>query len=209
MNFLNRRIKLSAISLSFCVIALAAPKTHAGFGVKAGYGVSVPSIEVLGVAVPGLTSKGGFLAGLTYEIGMGPLSVFVDALYAQRILGFTGASQTFNYLELPVMANLTLGFLRINGGAYYAMSLGKIKTCLGATCQSHEYNVSFLEFGDSDVTYKKGDYGVVAGIGLTVPTPGISVSMDLRYRMGFQDISNVAGVSTKWKGFDVIAGVVF
>lgn len=189
---------------SMVTTALVSTSVFAGVGLRAGYNYDFPTVKFNDVSAPGLSKNSGFHLGGTFEQSLGPVFVSVDALYAQRSLGFTilnvTASSKFKFVEVPVLVGIDFAMLRLFAGGYYSMGLGSVENCIDATCTTETYE---------DSGYEKSDFGYIAGVGISLPTPGIGITLDLRYKAGLKNFSALANTEAKWRSIDVVAGVVF
>ena len=186
----------SCMVIGLSLLALPARADLVSYGVKAGLGIYAPTLS------GSTTSAGnGMIFGGGVDVGLGPISVLADLLYAQRTVSLPlDTSQTLNFLQLPVQAELSLGLMHFSGGLYYALGLGSVSNSVLGTASSKTY---------AEVGLNRSDMGGVIGVGVGIPAGLFSVSLDLRYNMGFTNLSTVAGVSYKTRSFDVLAGVMF
>jgi hypothetical protein len=153
-------------------------------GVKGGLGLYSQS----GGSLTAVSMKPGFIFGPSFQlIGIGPIGVDIDVLYARRALEISGLGQSMNYLHMPAVAKLSLGFFNIQGGMFYAQGLG--------------------DFAQHNMV--AGDFGLVFGGGLSLPLGLLSLTFDARYNWGLSNVSDVSGANVKSKSIDLMAGVVF
>ena len=145
-------------------------------------------------------SKTGFLVGAVANFGMNDLlSIQPEVLYSQG--GFKmeddGDKYTLatNYLQVPVLLKAGFGDgnlkFHANVGPYVGYWLsGKEKMEFDGESESESY-----EFDDDDADGSKDnrlDVGILAGVGLGIPTGAGTFNIDLRYGLGMSDM-------TSWK----------
>jgi hypothetical protein len=84
--------------------------------------------------------------------------------------------------------NLSTGLLRIEGGLYYAKTLGDVPSGLSSS-----------------------DLGLVGGLGFEIPLGIISGLLELRYSYGMKNLRSAPSgeESLKFQALDLIAGVYF
>lgn len=200
-SFFNLK-KLSMTGTVFCLGALLSSQSHAlvGFGLKGGINLYSASVTQNTVAVPNaFTSSMGFMGGLGVDIGMGPISLMIDALYTQRKLTYgigstsPAAYQTSTSLNIPVQVRVSIiPMLGLTAGGYYELPLGKIKgfTALG------------VADGEADGV---SDYGVVGGLIVNLAM----ISLETRYSMGLKDQIDTADGAMKTRSIDLLVGYNF
>ncbi len=197
---------LGLLGLTLCLVSTA----EAAIGPRLGAGLSFPTVSVANVAVPGLSTKTGFVGGLGFEQSFGPVGVVADLLYTKRVAGFpANISAKLSYLEIPVMAQLSLLGFRLAAGGYYGVGLGNLTSCNGTACTSVAHTASNITVGTATLNFNKNDMGLMFGAGYALPIPMLTVAVDLRFRLGLSNIADVAGVNVKWRGVDIVAGVLF
>jgi hypothetical protein len=168
--------KLFAIGL---VILLSVPAfSQIKFGIKAGaetttvptyeYGNGSATIEALENA------QWGYHAGLFLRIGLGPVYVQPEAVFASTSFDYnvkevstapaTLMSQTFNRLSIPVLVGFKLGPLRLNAGPAASIMIG-----------SPESLINDPNFEDM---YKGAVWGYQAGVGIDLLN---KLTLDVRY----------------------------
>lgn len=124
-----------------------------GVGLKGGLGMSKSS------GGSGSSYGMGYLGGLSFDFGMGPITLGADVLYAARTFGATGGSVKLNQVHVPVQAKFNLApMVFLSAGGYYAMALsdgfandygavGGLGVSFGGITVEGRYNRSF---GDLD-----------------------------------------------------------
>lgn len=155
------------------------------------FGLQSPAQALVGVSVKGGVGMSktndtgskyalGFLGGLGFDFGAGPVTIGVDALFAMRSLGFDVGTSKFNQLHVPVMAKLSLApTIYLGAGGYYSMALSDTGTF---------YDTNGNEVGTVTIT-NKTDYGIVGGLGASFG--GISVEGRYNYSLGDFDGSHI------------------
>jgi hypothetical protein len=172
------------------------------FGFKGGLGYSVYAAKSnIGTSLD-TAYKMGYLVGPGLDLGVGPISIEGDLLYAHRSYGYdVGNTQvSVSRIEVPVAAKFSFGLLNVQGGLYYAMGLGKIATKIAGVSQPSE--------GFGTAGYERSDFGMLGGLGVTIPAGLVSVGLDLRYMFGLTD-QNTSPGSARHRSFDILASVWF
>lgn len=172
-------------------------------GVKLGMNYSSIGLQpVISDVAPQPSFSGGIVYILSQKKYVG---VQVELLYSQLKWkdtfedGFV--TNSFNYLELPLMTNITFGKNRfkyiLNIGTYYAMLLGKdIKVDIPI---SNPYYQSVKEREE-----RSSNYGILIGGAFRyISTVGI-FQLDARFNYGFQKIYNTEATSFQYSN---ISGV--
>jgi hypothetical protein len=170
------------------------------FGAKLGYGLASNSeTSSSGVDLTTHRYNAGMLFGGSVDVGLGPVGVSADLLWAKRTLTQIPASDVvMNRIEVPVLVHLSTGFLRLEGGLYYAMSMGEVS--VGGTSQS--YTAAGLS---------SSDMGLMGGLGFSIPLGLVSGLLELRYSYGLKNLRSAptADESFKFQALDLVAGVYF
>jgi hypothetical protein len=182
------------------------------FGVKGGINLSsVAQTNSAGTSVSSYTTQGmGYEGGLGVDIGLGPIGVLVDVLYAHRSVGFgsgaiaalNGSDLSFNSLLVPVQARFSIiPMLSLTGGLYYSMIMGD------GTLTSSSGTETTLTFADS----AKKDFGLVGGVGVSLPLGVTTLTLEARYLYGLKNTADAptGDESSKYRAIDVLAGVTF
>lgn len=97
-----------------------------------------------------------------------------------------------NYLEIPVLAKLTIptgtpAIPFLYAGPSIGLKVGKATTDGTVTVMGQETDISD-EDGDSDSNFKSSDFGVAFGGGLGLKLGGGMLSFDARYTLGLSTI---------------------
>jgi hypothetical protein len=162
-------------------------------GIKGGMGLYSQS----GGSLTAVSMKPGIIIGPSFQlIGIGPIGVDIDILYARRALEIAGVGQSANYLHMPAVAKLGLGFFNVQGGMYYAQGFGSV-----------DRNGTSLSFSQASMV--RGDFGLVFGGGIGLPLGLLSLTFDARFNWGLSNVSNISGANVTSKSIDLMAGVVF
>ncbi len=189
---------LGAASMSVSQQATAAGPI--AWGIKAGLGYgNMSATDTTGTAVDS-AYKLGFLAGGGMEIGVGPVGVGIDALYAMRSIDAAGVATTkMNRLEIPVIARFSTGMVAFSAGGYWAMNIGTPQVTVGTAAAVDATNVA------------SSDFGLIAGVGIGIPALLAGFTLDLRYNFGLAELTDVptGSESSKFRSFDLVAGVTF
>jgi hypothetical protein len=162
------------------------------FGAKAGLGLGKLSVENISSDF-----KTNYLLGVGTDIGLGPVGVLADVLYAQR--NFDAGNQVswgIKRLEIPVQARMSMGLVRAQAGLYWAKVLGDIKQTSAAGVES---SVTQANAGIDGT-----DTGLIIGVGAKFAV----VSVEARYLFGLKNISSTTGTS-RTSSFDLVLGVWF
>jgi hypothetical protein len=163
------------------------------FGVKAGLGLGKLSQE-------GIDSdfKLNYLAGISTDIGVGPLGVLADVIYGlRRYDAGSGGTYGMNRIEIPVQARFSMGLVRLQGGLYWAKVLGDLSSTDAAGTET----TATL----TQAALNSTDTGIVLGLGAKLPF----VTLEARYMFGLSNISSAVATTTKTQSFDLVAGFWF
>jgi len=211
MKFLKPTfLRYSALALIGAFSANSA-QALVSVGIKGGINLnSISQTNSAGASVSNYAEQGmGYEGGLGVDIGMGPIGVLVDVLYAHRSVGFgsgatllNGAEVSFNSLLVPVQARFSIiPMLSLTGGLYYSMVLGDgtLTTASGAE--------STIEFADS----AKSDFGAVAGVGVSLPLGVTTLTLEARYLYGLKNTADAptGDEASKNRAIEVLAGFTF
>lgn len=208
--FLFKNLSKFVFATAWGIGSLYSIESRSAVGPRLGWGFSFPSVSVSGVTVPGLSTQSGLVAGLGFEYGFGPVGIVADALYTRRIVGLPADSKlTFSYIEIPVMAQVSLLGLRLGAGGYYGLGVGDLEACIGATCSSGPHSTAAFSVGGVSGNFNKNDMGLMLSAGYGLPIPMLTAAIDLRFRLGVSNIANVSTMNIKWRGVDIVAGVLF
>jgi hypothetical protein len=203
------KIAALVIAASTCVVAQDA-LAQVSFGLKAGMGANLDSIEGTD-SLPGL----GYLVGGSVDVGVGPIGVVADVLFAQRVAKYGAdednfVSETTKNIYVPVQAKFTLmPLVAVTGGMYYAQGFGNVSaksvqlgSVLGATTGDFAYD-------HANIQRSKVGYGLVAGVAGNLPLGVTTLTADLRINYGLKNLSTESGESHKEFGVDLLVGVQF
>jgi hypothetical protein len=161
------------------------------------------------------SAKLGFGGGVGVEFGLSSMiGLSLEAIYEMHKMetstaAFTSSVKTTSIL-FPVAARIWINpHFNLLGGGYYGMAMGKVKT--ETTVVSPAATVSTEQDYDA-AGYKKGDYGLVAGLGINVPMSGAAFFVDARYYLGLANLNNTASSATtsvKTSNIQALIGVRF
>jgi hypothetical protein len=212
MKFLKPTfLRYSALAL-IGVLSANPAQALMSLGVKGGINLSsVAATNSAGNSVSSYSTQGmGYEGGLGVDIGLGPIGVLVDVLYTKRTVGFgtgtipalTGSDLSFNSLLVPVQARFAIiPLLSLTGGLYYSMILGD------GTLTTSSGTESTVTFSDN----AKSDFGLVGGVGVSLPLGVTTLTLEARYLYGLKNTADAptGDESSKHRVIDVLAGVTF
>lgn len=198
------------------LITAVAPNAFAGpllsFGIRGGTSSADAPVDYDGERIGTTTKEKSIIAGPFADVGLGPIGAMIDVLYARRKLTHLhdpwAANYSFSYSQIfvPIQIRLGLGPVRITGGAYYAMGLGKVTADGTIFSGGPSFNNEEIEFG-GDYSLQKTDSGLTGGVGISF----LGLSVDVRYSMGSKDM--LTGwyrlSSRKFHSLDLLAGYQF
>lgn len=206
-------LKFSCLALAgIFATGTAQAQELASFGVKLGLGFNSQSANTTsGSSVNNYSSSSmGFLFGPSADIGLGPVGVLVDVLWARRGVSYDTGSGTLNdtsvklnNLYIPVQARFSvLPLLRLTAGGFWSLALGG-----GTQYDSQGNKIRSIVLADS----QKMDFGLVGGLGVSVPLAVVSLTLEARYNFGLknQAVDPVGDQSINNRSFDILAGVTF
>lgn len=171
------------------------------FGVKGG--VNLSQLYVNGVDVESKGNKVGLHGGLWAKIPTGDIfAVQPELLYtnngsrvnyrASTALGIQGSEVRFNlnYIQLPVLASLTLGPISIQAGPYASYLIGANVKNLEVDNAINPTTVADL----NEDNFNRVDYGLAGGIAFDIK----GFQLGARYNHGLREVSNsgLAGLLT-------------
>jgi len=196
-----KKIAIAALAVLFAA-ALIPQTLEAGVGIKAGYSLSkiVETPPFLWENLP------FFVGGLSFEGGLGFISIQPEVLYVRMGGKFTPGDFEFrfNYIQVPVLLKLNVvpaGPVRpfIAAGGYGAYLI-KAEGVIGGGLPE-----------DLTGNYERYDYGIVGGAGIAFKLPGITLSVEGRYNYGLMNILKdpAAGDSSKNRSLMALVGLGF
>lgn len=119
--------------------------------------------------------------------------------------GFEESIQTFNYLEIPVLAKIKFGDQDDNGESGFFVFLGpSLGYLFSATDKDGDGNTNDIDLDD----YKRTEVGAHMGAGIKF---GI-VSIDARYVLGFSNIAHIEDndqLKVHNRGYGLGIGLIF
>jgi hypothetical protein len=206
-----KRLLIACLVTLFAAVSIP-QALNAGVGFKLGYTSSTlpqTSETPLPFTFGALSS---FAAGLSFESGLGFISVQPEILYV-RMGGEYEADELnslefrHDYIQVPVLLKLNIipaGPIRpfLCGGGYGAYLI-KAKGVLEIDGVPMEEDMS--------ENYQRFDYGLVGGAGLAFKLAGLSLSIEGRFNYGLQNLIKdpAAGDSMKNQCWMALAGISF
>ncbi|MBX0292632.1 PorT family protein [Hymenobacter sp. HSC-4F20] len=172
-------------TLLLLLVLLLAATAHAQLGLKAGINAAVLDGDNLGST--STKYKTYYHAGIFYEADLiGPISIQPELLYSLQGSSFKDALGNYNaklhYLNLPVLAKVTVGPVFVEAGPQFGFLLSKDA--------SGDLSVSSSGTGPYS-SYKRGDLSLCAGAGLKLS----NLLIGARFNAGVNDINDVRNVS--------------
>ncbi|GGG45028.1 porin family protein [Hymenobacter glacieicola] len=171
--------------LLLLVALLLTFSAHAQLGIKAGLNAAVLDGDNLGSTSTKYNTY--YHAGVFYEADLiGPISIQPELLYSLQGSSFRDAVGNYDaklhYLNLPVLAKVTLGPVFVEAGPQFGLLLRKDA--------SGDLNVSSSGNGPYS-GYKRGDLSLCAGAGLKLG----NLLLGGRFNAGVNDINDVKNLS--------------
>lgn len=177
------------IGLAALSVAVLLPQNAAaGVGLKGGLALSKFSLSLSEPPPFPFTNLTGPVGGVYFSIGLGPLAIQPEILYAR--MGAKGEYEDvtieyqLDYIHVPVLLKLRVipaGPIRpiVYAGGYgsYLLKAKGVMTGEGIS-----------ESEDLEDMFEKLDYGVLGGAGLEFKLPGVSLSVEGRYNLGLANI---------------------
>ncbi|MGZ5514469.1 MAG: porin family protein [Candidatus Aminicenantales bacterium] len=200
------------IFVATCAAALVPQGLEAGTWFKSGFSLArfdQTSTEELPFAWGNLPY---FVVGVSSERGLGVVSLQSEVLYVRMggkytIVTDNALEYRFNYIQVPVMIKLNIipfGPVRpfVAGGVYgsYLIKAQGVMKVAGETTKA-----------DFTADYKRLDYGLVGGAGLSFRLPGFSISVEGRYNYGLMNIMKdpAAGDALKNRSLMALLGISY
>ena len=212
MKFLKATFLRSSALALIGIFSANPAQALVSFGLKGGINLNtIAATNAAGNSVSSYTTQGmGYEGGLGVDIGLGPIGVLVDVLYAHRSVGFgsgaialvTGSDLSYNSLLVPVQARFSIiPMLSLTGGGFYSMVLGD-----GTLTSAAGTDTTFV-FADS----AKSDFGLVGGLSISLPLGVTTLTLEARYLYGLKNTEDAptGDESSKSRAIDVLAGVTF
>ncbi|TGE05426.1 porin family protein [Hymenobacter fodinae] len=166
-------------------LLLAASTAHAQLGVKAGINAAVLDGQDLGAT--STKYKTYYHAGIFYEAKLlGPLSIQPELLYSLQGASFKDNFSNYDtklhYLNVPVLAKVTIGPVFVEAGPQFGVLLR----------QEADGKLSTSASGNGPYSdYKRGDLSLCAGGGLKLG----NLLIGGRFNAGVNDINDVKNIS--------------
>ncbi|QJX46991.1 PorT family protein [Hymenobacter taeanensis] len=164
---------------------LAVTAAHAQFGVKAGINAAVLDGQDLGAT--STKYKTYYHAGVFYEAKLiGPISIQPEVLYSLQGASFKDNFSSYDaklhYLNVPVLAKVTVGPIFVEAGPQFGVLLR----------QEADGQISTSASGNGPYSsYKRGDLSLCAGGGLKLG----NLLLGGRFNAGVNDINDVRNLS--------------
>jgi len=170
-------------------------RTHAGQGLSSPKGLKL-GFNFANVSIDGMSTNTGFTLGGFFNYTMGNILLQPEILFSQKGYEFNTSfsNQTVNitYLEIPVLAKISLPFSGLNPSLLIGPALGiKLSATLERNGQSSD-----LE------GLKSMDLGIIFGIDGKLGN--LPMILDIRYNLGLTSI--VDGGSLKNRVFSIMIG---
>lgn len=211
-------MKKALLLLGFA--ALTTQQASALFKIGPEVGLSFNKMTYSGSGTAGLSptisSITGFRAGITTDIGIGPIAVQPGIFYSAKggtqaadFLGFATITlkNKVNYLEVPVWIQykqkLGPGKAFIGLGPSVAMALNGKSTFSGTVLGTSADSTYDITFGSDSTDMKKLDYAVNFNIGYQL---SMGVFVRFFYSLGLANLSNDPAFDTKNRSFGVSVG---
>ncbi len=191
---------------------LIPPTFGAGVGLKLGFSLSKLAQKEPDSSAFDWKNIPFIAVGLTFERRWGHFSIQPEALFVRLggkyvIDAANSLENRFDYIQVPVLLKLDI---HPNGhvdpfvcGGGYASCLIKARAILEVDGEKTK----------ADVTdnYKRLDYGVVAGAGLTFRFPGLAIALEGRYGHGLANVYKdpAPGESLKNRTLMVLVTIIY
>jgi hypothetical protein len=174
-----------------------------GYGFKGGGSYSKHAID--GISASGTSEFGiGYQGGLSLQAGALGFGAVVDVLYSQRKFG--SSVDLFRWTEdallIPVQIRYAfIPLISITAGGYYLMGLGE--------SFSVGEDPTEASYADSTPVVKKGDYGAVFGLQISIPLGKSSITIEPRYYLGLANRLDSDSAEMKMTSADLLVGFQF
>ncbi len=190
-------------SLKFLVFALAMAFTTSAMaqlsiGPRAAVNFSTVSFDPdEDININSLT---GFAFGAAIEIGAGEMfAIQPEVLFSQHgfspedgfLVGVTDFKFKYSYVQLPLLAKLKFGAeaaaFNVFVGPHLGLGIGDIKL-QGEVLGEKDEDTQLWE----ESNYKKFDFGVTGGIGVSIGAGPGKLGLDVRYQLGLANLLDEA-----------------
>ncbi len=181
--------KIVLVSLAVLLAFAALPQTAAaGIGIKGGFSLARFSASTTEPMPISFVNNAGVVAGVSADLGFGPLSIQPEILYAR--MGAKAQVESveikylLDYIQVPVLLKLRVvqaGPVRpvICAGGYGSwMIKGQGSSTNGVDSESEDITEYMNRF----------DYGFVGGAGVEFKLPGVRLSVEGRYNFGLANV---------------------
>lgn len=196
---------------ALCVAAVLPQTLSAGVGIKGGLSLSKFAITPADTFPFPIENLTGPVGGVFFNMGLGPLSFQMEALYARMGMkgSYEGATIEYrlDYIQVPLLLKVHVIPAGPVRPIVYAGGYGSYMLNAKGVMTSGEGSDS----ADLDDMFQKYDYGVIGGAGLEFKLPGLMLSVEGRYNLGLANIIKEAGEgeSGKNRSIMVLVGVGF
>jgi hypothetical protein len=157
------------------------------------------------------SSRSGLVVGLAYDASVNELfSLQPELLYIQkgdhREAPGVEVNTRINYLEVPLLAKVKLGFDALK---LYAVAGPSVGVGLNGETEARSLwmsGASDVEFGNEEGELKRVDIGLQAGGGIGYQVGKGTLLLDLRYGAGLSNLDNVEDWKFKNRAFTLSVG---
>lgn len=200
---------LATAALASLITLASAPSARAEMlSLSAVGALNVSSVSASNSAATTVYSAGtGFGFGALASMPIMPaFSIELGALYVPRKFSSTSSLVTTDFtltqLEIPLVFRFTpLPLISFGLGGYLGLGLGNVHTAVGSVKLDNSYEIAGIS---------KTDLGLLASAAFRLPlAPTFGLLVDARYLMGLKNSSTVAPTETKFRDFQLLAGVNF
>jgi hypothetical protein len=206
----------AVLATAVVLLSLWQPAPAAGQGSRAAVGAQVgySRTDLGGANAQEITARQGALTGVfLYAPLSRVVAVRPELLFALK----GGRTETVEglvidielaYLEFPVLARLTVPGRRFRpvffGGPAPALQIG----CdFQFTSPAQSDSTERVTCGQDDITIRKLDWGLVAGVGIEGLWPQAAMSLEARYTGGLRSVFE--DVEIRNRAFGILLGITF
>lgn len=175
------------------------PSTHVYTGIKAGINVKYNGNAGLGIESGAYYRTSGFKVRVEEDF----------KIYGLDFGGSVTAIPVFKFVEVPLMANYSIGNDRIKAsfgaGAYAAYALdGDIKTRGRFLI---DFNLGTYDLNMNNDLFNRWDVGLMAKAGLDIPMNKMNIHFNTSYQHGLTDLSDEPILDIRTKPYALNFGV--
>ena len=215
--------RLATLGVAICLMAVArnaGAQESAAVGAEVGYSRA----DLTGENADLVESRQGAITGVYLHLPVGPVvSVRPEVLFSlkggrtvaliARTSDLVDIDIELAYLELPVLARLTLPAGRVRPAIFGGPSVGLQIGCdFLLTFQMRSTRLTCGETSDTTVREVTGvrewDFGWIAGAAVEMHLPRTTLALQGRYSAGFRSVLE-GGVDLKNRGVAVLFGLTF